>query len=92
MGQSHLARVVHHRYFDLQYKEFAPRTIWNLSNAFTSPFKELVPISQFKATAKLASSLRLQPEVRNDCVVNDADLMRRYPVSMKLNNSRIKPE
>jgi len=27
--------------------------IWNLSNAFTSALKELDPIPQFKATAKL---------------------------------------
>ncbi|HEV2402109.1 MAG TPA: hypothetical protein VGS27_34580 [Candidatus Sulfotelmatobacter sp.] len=53
----HLARVVHSRYFDPQYKEFAPRTTWSLSNAFTSAFKELDPIPQFKATAKLASFL-----------------------------------
>jgi hypothetical protein len=27
--------------------------MWSLSNAFTSAFKELDPIPQFKATAKL---------------------------------------
>jgi len=37
-----------------QYDEFKARTIWSLSNAFTSAFKELDPIPQFKATAKLA--------------------------------------
>jgi hypothetical protein len=37
-----------------QYDEFRARTIWSLSNAFTSAFKELDPIPQFKATAKLA--------------------------------------
>jgi hypothetical protein len=37
--------------------EFRPRTIWSLSNAFTSPFKELDPIPQFKATAKLGEFL-----------------------------------
>jgi hypothetical protein len=31
--------------------------MWSLSNAFTSAFKELEPIPQFKATAKLAGFL-----------------------------------
>jgi hypothetical protein len=46
----HLARTVHDRYFEPKYEEFRPRTIWSLSNAFTSAFKELDPIPQFKAT------------------------------------------
>ena len=50
----HLARAVHDLYFEPKYEEFRPRTIWSLSNAFTSAFKELDPIPQFKATAKLA--------------------------------------
>lgn len=29
--------------------------MWSLSNAFTSALKELEPIPQFKATAKLGS-------------------------------------
>jgi hypothetical protein len=49
----HLARTVHDLYFEPKYEEFRPRTIWSLSNAFTSAFKELEPIPQFKATAKL---------------------------------------
>jgi hypothetical protein len=53
----HLARVVHHRYFNPQYKEFAPRTMWSLSNTFTSAFKELEAIPQFRATAKLGAFL-----------------------------------
>ena len=55
----HLARRVHDRYFNRQIAEFAPRTTWSLSNAFTGAFKELDPIPQFKATAKLASFLEL---------------------------------
>jgi hypothetical protein len=39
------------------HQEFQPRTMWSLSNAFTSAFKELEPIPQFKATAKLAGFL-----------------------------------
>ena len=49
----HLARNVHDLYFNPQYEEFAPRTQWSLSNAFTSAFKELDPVAQFKSTAKL---------------------------------------
>ncbi len=49
----HLAGTVHDLYFEPKYDEFRPRTIWSLSNAFTSAFKELDPIPQFKATAKL---------------------------------------
>jgi len=33
------------------------REIWSLSNAFTSAFKQLEPIPQFKATAKLGEFL-----------------------------------
>lgn len=53
----YLARRVHDLYFNPQVEEFAPRTMWSLSNAFTSAFKELDPIPQFKAAAKLASFL-----------------------------------
>lgn len=52
-----LARSVHDHYFNPRYEEFQPRTMWSLSNAFTSAFKELEPIPQFKATAKLAGFL-----------------------------------
>jgi hypothetical protein len=37
--------------------EFNPRTMWSLENAFTSAFKDLEPIPQFKATAKLGAFL-----------------------------------
>jgi hypothetical protein len=53
----HLARRVHQLYFEPVHPEFAPRTMWSLSNAFTSAFKELEPIPQYKATAKLAGFL-----------------------------------
>jgi len=55
----HLARRVHDLYFNPQVDEFAPRTTWSLSNAFTSAFKDLDPIPQFRATAKLASFLNV---------------------------------
>ena len=53
----HLARRVHDFYFNPQYEEFKARTLWSLSNASTSAFKELEPIPQFKATAKLSGFL-----------------------------------
>ena len=53
----HLARTVHDLYFALKYDQFRPRTIWSLSSAFRSAFKELAPIPQFKATAKLGEFL-----------------------------------
>jgi hypothetical protein len=53
----HLARTVHDLYFEPKYEEFRLRTIWSLSNAFTSAFKELDPIPQFRATAKLGEFL-----------------------------------
>ena len=53
----HLARRVHDLYFNPQYEEFVTPTRWSLANAFTSAFKELDPIPQFKATAKLAEFL-----------------------------------
>jgi len=34
--------------FEPRYEAFQPRTIWSLSNAFTSAFKELDPIPQFR--------------------------------------------
>ena len=52
---------VHHMYFEPQYPEFSPRTMWSLSNAFTSAFKKLDPVPQFKATAKLGEFLAQLP-------------------------------
>ena len=55
----HLAHRVHEQYFNPPFEEFAPRTMWSLSNAFTSAFKSLDPIPQFKATAKLGHFLEV---------------------------------
>ena len=52
---------VHRLYFEPQYAEFSPRTMWSLSNAFTSAFKQLDPVPQFKATAKLGEFLSQLP-------------------------------
>ena len=52
-----LLSEVHRLYIQPQYEECSPRTMWSLSNAFTSAFKELDPVPQFKATAKLGAFL-----------------------------------
>jgi hypothetical protein len=49
--------AVHKLYFDPQIEEFKPRTLWSLSNAFTSAFKALKPVKQFQVTAKLGDFL-----------------------------------
>lgn len=53
----HLAGDVHRHYFEPEYDEFKARTMWSLSNAFTSALKALDPIPQFRATAKLGPFL-----------------------------------
>jgi hypothetical protein len=53
----HLARSVRDLYFEPKYKDSRSRAIWSLSNAFASAFKELEPIPQFKARAKLGEFL-----------------------------------
>lgn len=53
----HLGPAVHDLYFNPRHEAFAPRTLWSLSNAFTAAFKELDPIPQFKATARLGAFL-----------------------------------
>jgi hypothetical protein len=53
----HLAKDVHKLYFEPQYEEFQSRTMFSLSNAFTSAFKALDPIPQFRATANLGAFL-----------------------------------
>jgi hypothetical protein len=54
----HGARTVHDLYFEPKHEEFKPWTIGILSQCvFTSAFRELDPIPQFKATAKLGEFL-----------------------------------
>jgi hypothetical protein len=56
-----LLQEVDRLYFEPQYEEFSGRTMWSLSNAFTSAFKKLDPVPQFKATAKLDEFLTRLP-------------------------------
>jgi hypothetical protein len=51
-----LLKTVHQEFFIApSQNEFKARTIWSLENAFTSAFKELRPVAQFRLTAKLGS-------------------------------------
>jgi hypothetical protein len=50
-------KSVHRHYFEPQYDEFKAATLWSLSNAFTSSFKDLKPFDQYKATARLSPFL-----------------------------------
>ncbi len=49
--------AVHEHYFSPTEEAFKPRTMWSLSNAFTSAFKTLAPTKQFEVTARLGSYL-----------------------------------
>jgi hypothetical protein len=50
----HLARAVHHNYFEPTIEEFQARSRFSLHNAFTSAFKELDPIPLQRSTVSLA--------------------------------------
>ena len=52
-----LMPIVHQQYFDPALEPFRSRTLWSLSNAFTSAFKGLKPVKQFQVTAKLGDFL-----------------------------------
>jgi hypothetical protein len=64
LAPRHLLAVVHENYFQPIYEEFAPRTFWSLSNAFTSAFKAMKPVQQFRATARLGDFLQPYAEPR----------------------------
>jgi hypothetical protein len=50
------------KFDETQHSEFEPRTIWSLLNAFTSALKELEPIPQFRATARIGRFLEARAE------------------------------
>jgi hypothetical protein len=53
-----LLKSVHREFFVTpSYDEFKPSTVWSLSNAFTTSFKELPPIRQYEMTARLGKFL-----------------------------------
>ena len=54
-----LMKAVHREFFVApSHDEFKPQTVWSLSNAFTTTFKELAPVRQFEMTAKLGKFLQ----------------------------------
>ena len=61
----HLARDVHHAYFQPTEADFQSRTLWSLENAFTATVKRLEPITYFKATAKLGAFFNSIQEVQS---------------------------
>ncbi len=53
-----LMKAVHREFFIApSYDEFKQPTMWSLSNAFTTAFKELAPVRQYEMTAKLGKFL-----------------------------------
>jgi hypothetical protein len=75
----HLARTVHDLYFEPKYEEFRRQTIWSLSNAFTSAFKKLEPIPQFRASLHdLHCIARRQLDFQRDRTSRKAE----HPVSL----------
>lgn len=52
-----LMKSVHSHYFAPRHEEFQPRTVWSVSNAFTSAFKEAKPDKQYELTAHLGKFL-----------------------------------
>jgi len=54
-----LLKAVHREFFVApSYDEFKQPTVWSLSNAFTTAFKELAPVRQYEMTAKLGKFLQ----------------------------------
>jgi transcriptional regulator with XRE-family HTH domain len=45
--------IRHQHYFEPEYDEFKPRTLWSLSNAFTSALKALEPVPRFQLASFL---------------------------------------
>lgn len=54
----HLIKAVRDNYFEPKYPEFEPRTLYSLQNSFTSSFKELEPMQQFRATTSLGKFIQ----------------------------------
>jgi hypothetical protein len=54
-----LLKTVHQEFFVApSHAEFRQQTVWSLENAFTTAFKELKPVKQYEATAKLGKFLK----------------------------------
>jgi hypothetical protein len=75
----HLARIVHDLYYEPRYEGFRPRTVWSLSNAFTSVFRDPEPTLQFRATAMLGEFLKAGSH-------NRSSLRAAHPAGLPTNN------
>jgi hypothetical protein len=62
----HLARTVHDLYFEPSYEDFRARTIWSLSNAFTSAFTALDPFHSSELRQNWANSWKPDSRSRSD--------------------------
>jgi hypothetical protein len=59
-----LLRTVHQEFFVApSHAEFKQQTVWSMENAFTTAFKELKPVRQYEATAKLGKFLESYAKV-----------------------------
>lgn len=69
-----LMPVVHDHYFNPEYEDFTTRSLWSLSNAFTSALKKLSPVRQFEVSARLGSFMEeiagngIEQEKRNNII------------------------
>lgn len=78
----HLARTVHDLYFEPKYEEFRARTIWSLSNAFTSASKELDPIRQhYDDSGANSASWHTFSHLRKPS--RDSQLNSSFPIAVK---------
>ncbi len=53
-----LMKKVDQEFFTPSYEEFKPNTLWSLENSFTTSFKQLKPIPQYQATARLGNFIK----------------------------------
>lgn len=54
-----LIKRVHKEFFvEPSHAEFKQQTVWSLENAFTTAFKDLVPVRQYEMTARLGKFLQ----------------------------------
>lgn len=60
-----LLKTVHHEFFVAPlHEEFKAKTVWSLENAFTTAFKDLRPVKQYEAAAKLGKYLAQYTQTR----------------------------
>ena len=48
-----LIKEVHKQYFEPEIEDFKTSNVWSLSNAYTSAFKKLNPVSRYEQTARI---------------------------------------